>query len=82
MRCFSKEGDVLMEITAIERREENMVVRGKMLGTMPVTIYIKPEELREAFKLLNWRTWLFLPVFMTKAFTGSWTAKLFKKKTD
>lgn len=59
-----------MEVTALERREENIVLRGKMLGTMPICIYIKPEEVRAATKLLTWKVASYLPVFAVKAFMG------------
>jgi len=37
-----------------------LVVRGRILGAMPMTAKLKPEEARAALKLLNFRTIVFL----------------------
>ena len=44
----------------IEREGRELVLRGKIFGTMPMTARLRPEEVRQALKLLNWRTTLFL----------------------
>jgi hypothetical protein len=54
----------LMNISAIERDGNLLVVKGKIFGTMPMTAKLSPEEARKAFGLLNWRMILFLLSFM------------------
>lgn len=50
----------MIAISTIEREGRELVLRGKIFGTMPMTARIRPEEVRGALKLLNWRTALFL----------------------
>jgi hypothetical protein len=50
----------MIAISAIERDGRELVLRGKIFGTMPMTARLRPEEVRQALKLLNWRTALFL----------------------
>ena len=50
----------MMTVSAIERDGRELVLRGKIFGTMPMTARVRPEEVRSALKLLNWRTALFL----------------------
>jgi len=50
----------MIAISAIEREGSELVLRGKIFGTMPMTARIRPEEARRALKLLTWRTALFL----------------------
>jgi hypothetical protein len=50
----------MIAISAIEREGRELVLRGKIFGAMPMTARIRPEEVRRALKLLNWRTALFL----------------------
>jgi len=49
-----------MAISVIERDGRELVLRGKIFGTLPMTARVRPEEVRRALKLLNWRTALFL----------------------
>ncbi len=49
-----------MAISAIERDGRELVLRGKIFGTMPMTARIRPQEARQALRLLGWRTFLFL----------------------
>jgi hypothetical protein len=50
----------MIAISAIEREGRELVLRGKIFGAMPMTARIRPEEVRRALKLLDWRTALFL----------------------
>ena len=51
---------VLMEVSRIEQKGNNLVVRGKVFGTMPMTAQLSPAEARNGLKLMNWKTLLFL----------------------
>src|SRR5262249_36110710 len=50
----------MIAISAIEREGRELVLRGKIFGTMPMTARVRPEEARQALKLLSWRTGRFL----------------------
>lgn len=60
MKIFGADNREMIAISAIERDGRELVLRGKIFGTMPMTARIRPEEVRQALKLLNWRTALFL----------------------
>ena len=60
MKIFGADGKEMMTVTSIERDGSMLVVKGKLFGTMPLTAKLKPEEARKAFRLLNWRTLLFV----------------------
>lgn len=60
MKIFGADNREMIAISAIEREGRELVLRGKIFGTMPMTARIRPEEVRQALKLLNWRTALFL----------------------
>jgi hypothetical protein len=60
LKIFGADNKEMMAISAIERDGGELVLRGKIFGTMPMTARIRPEEVRSALKLLDWRTALFL----------------------
>ena len=60
MKIFGADNKEMIAISAIERDGRELVLRGKIFGTMPMTARLRPEEVRQALKLLNWRTALFL----------------------
>ena len=60
MKIFGADNKEMMTVSAIERDGRELVLRGKIFGTMPMTARVRPEEVRSALKLLNWRTALFL----------------------
>jgi hypothetical protein len=60
MKIFGADNKEMITISAIERQGTELVLHGKIFGTMPMTARIRPEEVRRGLKLLNWRTRLFL----------------------
>jgi hypothetical protein len=60
LKIFGADNKEMMAISAIERDGGELVLRGKIFGTMPMTARIRPEEVRSALRLLDWRTALFL----------------------
>jgi hypothetical protein len=60
MKLYGTDDRELMTISAIERDGNQLIVRGRILGAMPMTAKLRPEEARAALKLLNVRTVLFL----------------------
>ncbi len=59
MKVFGADNKELMTVTAIERQGNELVVKGKIFGTMPMTAKLRPAEVREALKLLGFRNILF-----------------------
>ena len=60
MKIFGTDNKEMIAISAIERDGRELLLKGKIFGTMPMTARIRPEEVRQALKLLNWRTAWFL----------------------
>ena len=59
MQIFGSDNKELIAISAIERDGAELVLRGKIFGTLPMSARIRPEEARRGLKLLGWRTAMF-----------------------
>lgn len=64
MKLHSTDGGELMRIDALERDGDELLVRGRVFGTLPMTAKLRPEEARRMLKLLNFRLVLFLLTFL------------------
>ena len=71
MKLYLKDGSLMLAASSLERSGADLVLKGKITGTMPATIYIKPEEIWEARKLLSWPVIWYLPIMIVK---GWWRA--------
>lgn len=71
MKMFDMNGAVLMDVASLERRGNDLVMKGKMMGTMPATIFIKPEEIWKAKSLLSWSILWYLPIIVIKGWLRS-----------
>ena len=60
MKIFGPDNQELIAISAIERDGAELVLRGKILGTLPMSARIRPEEARRGLRMLDWRTALFV----------------------
>lgn len=60
MKIFTSDGGELMTVSKIERKGDELVIKGKAFGTMPMNARLKPEEARAALKLLTPGLILFL----------------------
>jgi hypothetical protein len=63
MKIKSADGSELMQVNALERDGDMLVIRGKIMGAMPMTAKLSPAEFRKGFALLNWRLFFFLLTF-------------------
>ncbi|QDK34148.1 hypothetical protein [Sphingomonas sp. IC081] len=60
MRILDAQDKELMAVRRIERDGDNLMIRGKIFGAMPMVAKVTPEEARAALKLLDARTILFI----------------------
>ena len=60
MKLTGPDNSELMTVSALERDGSDLVIKGKVFGTMPMTARLTPQQARAAFKLLNLRTILFI----------------------
>ena len=63
MRIKSADGSELMQVNALERDGNLLVIKGKIMGAMPMTATLSPAEFRKGFGLLNLKLFLFLLTF-------------------
>ena len=60
MKIYGADGKEMMTVSAIEREGSELVVKGKLFGTMPLSARLKPQDARAGMKLMGWRTRWFL----------------------
>jgi hypothetical protein len=75
MKLLNKDGLEMMDIRSLERQGDVLVVKGKIMRSMPATIHLRPEDLWEAFALFSWPVLLRLPMLMFKGFRRSRQAR-------
>lgn len=64
MKLLNPDGSELLRVESIERDGNRLVIRGKVLGAMPMTARLEPEEARKGLKLLDARLIAFLLTFL------------------
>ena len=60
MKLYSSDKSELMQISAIDRDGSDLLIKGKVFGTMPITARLTPTEARQGLKLLRLRLVFFL----------------------
>ncbi len=53
MKLYGSEGVLLMEVESIEAGDRNIHIKGKMMGQIPMTVVMRPSDLREAVSMLS-----------------------------
>jgi len=64
MKLYTKDKTELMDVGAVERDGNALLIKGKIFGTMPMTARLSPAEARRGLCLLNPRLVLFLLTFL------------------
>jgi hypothetical protein len=75
MKLVSKDGIEMMDIRSVQREGEVLVVRGKVMGSMPTTIHVRPENLWQAWQLLDWKLLFALPGLLLTGYRRSRDSK-------
>lgn len=60
MKIFAADKSELMLVNKIERKGDDLVLKGKVFGTMPMSATLTPQQARAFLKLLTPRLVLFL----------------------
>jgi hypothetical protein len=60
MKIYDANNQELMAVRDLTREGNNLVIRGKIFGAMPMVAKVKPSQARAALKMLDFRTVLFL----------------------
>jgi hypothetical protein len=64
MKLYAQDNSELMEISSIERQGNELVLKGKVFGSMPMKARLKPDEARKGLKLMGFRLCLFMLTFL------------------
>ena len=59
MTLLSSDESPLMQVTVVARDGNDLLIKGKVLGTLPMTARLTPEEARNGLRLLGFRLLLF-----------------------
>ena len=60
MKLYSPDKSELMDVSSIERDGDDLVIKGKVFGAMPMAARLRPAEARKALKLVDLKTALFI----------------------
>jgi hypothetical protein len=60
VKLYSADKSELMQVSAVERRGDDLVIKGKVFGTMPMSATLTPENARAFLRLLTPRLAWFL----------------------
>jgi hypothetical protein len=60
MKIYDANDQELMAVRDLSREGNNLIIRGKIFGAMPMVAKVKPSQARAALKMLDFRTVLFL----------------------
>jgi hypothetical protein len=66
LTLYGADNSKLMEIETLERSGNDLLIKGKVFGAMPMTARLKPSEARKGLKLLNAKLALFLLTFLLR----------------
>jgi hypothetical protein len=66
MKMYSIDGKVLIDVQDFRREGNNLVMKGRMMDAMTMSIYLRPEELWQALKLLSLSVIIYLPVMIIR----------------
>ncbi|MCP5144143.1 MAG: hypothetical protein H6978_04895 [Gammaproteobacteria bacterium] len=60
MKLYSSDGGELLEVATIERDGNELVIKGKIFQSMPLSARVKPAEARKALRMLDLKTLWFI----------------------
>jgi len=60
MKIYSQDGSEMMEVTELGIDAGQLVIKGRVFGSMPMSARLRPAEARRGFSLLNPRLAWFL----------------------
>jgi hypothetical protein len=66
MKVFGPDSSELMEVTGLSRKGNELIVKGTIMGSLPMTAVVRPEEARKCLSLLNPGLVWFLLTFLLR----------------
>jgi hypothetical protein len=64
LTLYAPDNSKLMEVEALERSGNELLIKGKVFGAMPMTARLRPAEARKGLKLVSFKLALFLLTFL------------------
>jgi hypothetical protein len=64
LTLYSTDNSKLMEVEKLERSGNELLIRGRVFGTLPMTARLKPAEARKALRMLDFKLAWFLLTFL------------------
>jgi hypothetical protein len=64
MKVYTPDKSELMVISKIQRDGHNLLVHGKIMGSLPMKAVIRPDEARKGIGLIGLKAFLFLLTFL------------------
>jgi hypothetical protein len=69
MKVYSADKSELMVISRVERVGNDLLVHGKIMGSLPMKAVFRPSQVRKGLRLISFRTFLFLLTFLFRDWT-------------
>jgi len=66
LTLYSPDNSKLMEVEALERSGNELLIKGKVFGAMPMTARLTPAEARKGLRLMNFKLVWFLLTFLLR----------------
>ena len=66
LTLYSPDDTKLMEIEQLERSGNELLIKGKVFGAMPMTARLLPAEARKGLRLLDFKLAWFLLTFLLR----------------
>lgn len=67
MKLYGSDDRELLEVSSLQRDGDALLLKGRILGTLPLSARLRPEEARAALRLMNWRTrWFVLTLLFRR----------------
>ena len=82
VRLYTKDGVVLLEVSKISLEGSDILMRGKVMGTMSTNTYIRPEELWGMLGLVSVRLVAYLPLLLFRGWKRRKGPKPQKRRQD
>jgi hypothetical protein len=75
VQFYNRNGGELAVFTQIRMKNDDILAKSMLLGSMPETIYMRPEEICKAIALIDSKVILSLPVILYKGWKRNRTQK-------
>lgn len=60
MQLKTIDNDPLMDVKALRKEGDNLVIEGRIMGALPIQAMLTPDQARAALKLIDFKTVMFL----------------------